>query len=113
PVEGDLEPAHPIAVTLATSSEPIDALPRAKRGSPRIMPDKPKLAITHCASRGLVRSLTFQAVRHCPLLLACANFGRMQTKRTVTRSSIERRSTSGIQRGQDDDTKAYGARTWS
>jgi hypothetical protein len=23
-------------------------------------------------------------------------------------SSIERRSTSGIQRGQDDDTKAYG-----
>jgi hypothetical protein len=26
----------------------------------------------------------------------------------VTRSSIERRSTLDIQRGQDDDTKAYG-----
>jgi len=34
----------------------------------------------------------------------------MQTKRIVTSGSIERRSTLGIQRGHEDDTKAYGAR---
>ena len=32
----------------------------------------------------------------------------MQTRRIVTSTSIERRSTSGIKRGHDTDTKAYG-----
>src|SRR5215475_27814 len=112
-VEGHLEPAQPIAVTLAASSETIDAFLGAKRGSPRIMTDETKLAITDCASRDPVRPVTFQAVRHCSLLLTPAHFGRMQTRRIVTSTSIERGSTSGIQRRRDDDTKAYGARTWS
>src|SRR6516164_9214674 len=77
-VERDLEPAHPIAVTLAASLEAIDAFPGAKRGSPRIMPYETKLAITDCASRSRVRPVTFHAVRHCSLLLACAHFGRMR-----------------------------------
>src|SRR5262249_54439052 len=63
----DLEPAHPIAVTLAARSEVIHALPRAKRGSPRIMANETKFAIADCASRGLVGSMTFQAIRHCSL----------------------------------------------
>jgi hypothetical protein len=68
-VEGDLEPAHPIAVTLAASSEAIDALPGAKLGSPRVVPDETKLAITDCTSRGLPNSKTFARVWHCCLLL--------------------------------------------
>jgi len=75
------------------------------------MPDETKLALTDCASHGLVRPVTFQAVRHCFLLLACAHFGCTKIKRIVTNSSIERRLNSGIQRGRDDDTKAYGAWT--
>jgi hypothetical protein len=63
--ESDLEPAHPIVITLAARPEAIDALPGAKRSSPRIMPDETKLALTDCASHGLVRPVTFQAVRHC------------------------------------------------
>src|SRR3954447_8241539 len=75
------------------------------------MPNETKLALTDCASRGLLGPVTFQAVRHCFLLLACAHFGCTKTKRIVTNGSIERRLSSGIQRGRDDDTKAYGART--
>src|SRR5262249_8781656 len=41
--------------------------------------------------------------------LACVHFGRMQTRRNATGTSIERRSTPGIQRRWGDDTKAYGA----
>jgi len=67
-VKRGLEPAHPIAVTLAASLEAIDALAGAKRGSPRIMPDETKPAITDCASRDPVRPVTFQAVRHFSLL---------------------------------------------
>src|ERR1700750_175652 len=69
-VEGDLEPAHPIAVTFPASSKAIDALLRAKRRSPRIVPDETKPAFTNCASRGTARSTTFGAVEHCSLLLA-------------------------------------------
>jgi hypothetical protein len=67
--EGDLEPAHPIAVTLAASSEAIDALPGAKRGSPRVVPDETKLAITDRTSRDLPSSKTSASVGHCCLLL--------------------------------------------
>ena len=78
-VESDLEPAHPIVVTLAARLEAIDALPGAKLRSPRIMPDETKLALTDCASHGLVRPVTFQAVSHCFLLLAWSklNSGRV------------------------------------
>src|SRR6478735_8870061 len=68
-VEGDLEPAYPIAVTRPASSEAVDALLGTKRGSPRVVPDETKLAITNCASRGSTRSKTFGAVWHCRLLL--------------------------------------------
>src|SRR3954452_14375484 len=67
-VEGDLEPAHPIAVTFPASSEAIDALLGTKRGSPRVVPDETKLAIANCASRGTARSKTFGAVGHWSLL---------------------------------------------
>src|SRR6516164_2162903 len=50
------------------------------------MPEQPKLAITDCASRGLFRPLTFRAVRHCSLLLARANFGRI--RRTTTSAQL-------------------------
>ena len=66
-VKRGLEPAHPIAVTLAASLEAIDTLSGAKWGSPRIMPDETKLALTHCASRGPVSTVTFEAVSHCSL----------------------------------------------
>src|SRR6476646_882423 len=56
PVEGDLEPSHPIAVTFPASSEAIDALLGTMRGSPRVVPDETKLAITKCASRGTAKS---------------------------------------------------------
>ena len=94
-----MEPAHPIVVTLAARLEAIDALPGAKRRSPRIMPDETKLALTDCASHGLVRPVTFQAVRHCFLLLACAHFECAKTKRIVSNGSIERRLSSCIQGG--------------
>src|SRR6476646_11094392 len=68
-VEGDLEPAYPIAVTCPASSEAINALLGTKRGSPRVVPDETKLAITNCASRGSARSMSFGAVGHCSLLL--------------------------------------------
>src|SRR6478609_7093560 len=55
-VEGDSEPVQPIAVTFPASSEAIDALLGTKRGSPRVVPDETKLAITNCASRGTARS---------------------------------------------------------
>src|SRR3954469_23381101 len=87
-VEGDLEPAHPIVVTLAARLEAIDALPGAKRPSPRIMPDETKLALTDCASHGVVGPVTFQGVRHCFLLSACAHFECTKTKRIVTSGSI-------------------------
>jgi hypothetical protein len=68
-VQGDLEPGQPIAVTCPASSEVIDALLGTKRGSPRVVPDETKLAITNCASRGSARSKAFGAVGHCSLLL--------------------------------------------
>src|SRR5258708_10914532 len=72
-VEGDLEPAYPIAVTCPASSEAIDALLGTKRGSPRVVPDETKLAITNCASRGSATSKTFGAVQHCNLLLVLSS----------------------------------------
>src|SRR6201987_2180565 len=72
-VEGDLEPAHPIAVTFPASSEAIDALLGTKRGSPRVVPDETKLAITNCASRGTARSKIFGAVGHWSLLLVLSS----------------------------------------
>lgn len=57
-------------VTPAVCLEAIDALLRAKRRSPRIMPDETKVALTDCALAALVRPKTFEAVRHClPLSL--------------------------------------------
>src|SRR6478672_7476301 len=72
-VEGDLEPAHPIAVTFPASSEAINALLGTKGGSPRVVPDETKLAITNCASRGSARSKAFGAVGHCSLLLVLSS----------------------------------------
>jgi hypothetical protein len=72
-VEGDLEPVHPIAATLATSSEAIDALLGTKLGSPRVVPDQTKLAFTDCTSRGFAGSRTFGAVGHCCLLLVLSS----------------------------------------
>jgi hypothetical protein len=46
----------------------IDALPGTKGGSPRVVPDETKLAITNRASRGSATSKTFGATRHCSLL---------------------------------------------
>jgi hypothetical protein len=69
-VEGDLEPAHPIAVTFPASSKAIDALLGTKRRSPRVVPDETKLAFTNSASRSTARSKTFGAVGHWSLLLA-------------------------------------------
>jgi hypothetical protein len=63
-----LQPAQPIAVTFAASSEAIDAFPGTKRGSPRIVPNETKLSITDCASRGSARFVTFEAAWHCFLL---------------------------------------------
>jgi hypothetical protein len=70
---GDLEPAQPIAVTCPASSEAIDALLGTKGGSPRVVPDETKLAITNCASRGSARSKTFGAVGHYSLLLVLSS----------------------------------------
>jgi hypothetical protein len=68
-VEGDLKPAHPVAVTLAAISEAISALLGTKRNSPRVVPDETKLAITDRASHRLVAPMTFGAVEHCFLHL--------------------------------------------
>jgi hypothetical protein len=65
-----LEPGQPIAVTFPASSEAIDALPGTKGGSPRVVPDETKLAITDSASRGSAMCKTFGAGGHCCLLLA-------------------------------------------
>jgi hypothetical protein len=64
-----LEPGQPIPVTCPARSEAIDALLGTKGGSPRVVPDETKLAITNCASRGSATSKTFGAVQHCSLLL--------------------------------------------
>jgi hypothetical protein len=72
-VQGDLEPGQPIAVTCPASSEAIDALLGTKRGSPRVVPDETKLAITNCASRGSARPKAFGAVGHCNLLLVSSS----------------------------------------
>src|SRR3954471_9110868 len=98
-VESDLEPACPIVVILAARLEAIDALAGAKLRSPRIMPDETKLALTDCASLAFVRAVTFQAVRHCFLFLACVHFGCTKTKRIVTNGSIARRLSSGHPKG--------------
>jgi hypothetical protein len=73
-VEGDPEPAHPIAVTFATSSEAIDAGLGTKRGSPRVVRDEAKFAITDCTSRGFPGSNVFGAAGHCGLLLVSSLF---------------------------------------
>lgn len=91
---------HPIAVTFAARLEKIEALPGTKLGSPRIMPDETKLAPTDCASHGIVKPVTFQAVWHCFLLLACAHFGCAKTKRLIINGSIVRRLSTGIQGGR-------------
>ena len=62
-----MEPGQPIPVTCPASSEATDALLGTKGGSPRVVPDETKLAITNCASRGAARSRTFGAVQHCSL----------------------------------------------
>jgi hypothetical protein len=72
-VEGELEPAHPIAVTFPSSFEAIDAPLGTKRGSPRVMPDETKLAIANCASRASAGSKTFGAVWHCYLLFVLSS----------------------------------------
>ena len=72
-VEGDLEPGQPIPITCPASSEAIDALLGTKGGSPRVVPDETKLAITNRASRGSARSQTFGAVQHCSLLLVLSS----------------------------------------
>jgi hypothetical protein len=72
---GDLEPGQPIAVTCPASCEASDALLGTKGGSPRVVPDETKLAITNCASRGSARSRpkAFGAVRNCSLLLVLSS----------------------------------------
>jgi hypothetical protein len=68
-----LEPGQPIAVTCPANSKAIDALLGTKGGSPRVVPDETKLAITNCASRGSATSGTFGAVQHCSLLLVLSS----------------------------------------
>ena len=65
-VQGDVQPGKPTAVTGPAGSQAINALVGTKRGSPRVVPDETKLAITNCASRGPAK--TFGAVGHCGLL---------------------------------------------
>jgi hypothetical protein len=72
-VKGYLGPAQPIAVACSASSEAIDALLCTKGGSPRVVPDETKLAITNCASRGSARSKTFGAVGHGGLLFVLSS----------------------------------------
>jgi hypothetical protein len=110
-VEGDLEQAHPIAVTFPASSKAIDALLGTKRRSPRVVPDETKLAFTNSASRSTARFNAFGAVEHCSLLLALSQlcvdhpfslshlmslyepvrFSSMQLKTITISNSIERR----------------------
>src|SRR6516164_10041849 len=66
-LQADSEPRQPVAINLPASFEAIDALPGTKRGSPRVVPDETKLAITSCAS--FAGSRTFRGVGHCSLLL--------------------------------------------
>jgi hypothetical protein len=116
-VHGDLEPGQPIAITRPASSEAIDAVLGTKRGSPRVVPDEAKFAITDCASRGSSKSKTFGAVEHCSLLLvlsslfvdhpfsrshfmsSCA-FQRIQPKTWRSAAQLNVGKSSGIQRGQ-------------
>src|SRR5215469_13152069 len=63
-----MEPRQPIAVTCLASSEAIDALPGAEGGSPRVVPDESKPAVTDCAARGRAMSGIFRAVGHWCLL---------------------------------------------
>jgi hypothetical protein len=64
---------QPIPVTCPASSEAIDALLGTKGGSPRVVPDETKLAITNSASRDSATPKTFGAVQHCSLLLVSSS----------------------------------------
>jgi hypothetical protein len=99
PVESDLEPAHPIVITLPARLEEVDALPGAKRRSPPMVSDETKLSLTDRTSHGLATPVTFQAGRHCFLLLVYAHFECAKTKRIVTNGSIERRLSSAHPKG--------------
>jgi hypothetical protein len=65
-----LEPGQPIAVICPASREATDALSVTKGGSPRVVPDETKPAVTNRAARGSIGSKTFGAVEHGNLLLA-------------------------------------------
>jgi hypothetical protein len=67
-VQVDSEPGQPVAVTFAASFEAIDALPGAKSGSPRVVPDETKLAFTNGASRASAMIEAFGEVGHGDLL---------------------------------------------
>jgi hypothetical protein len=81
------------------------------------VPDQAKFAFTDCASRSFAK--TFGAVGHSCLLLiyrSCLlahvmNVGiPMHAAKTITiAGSIERKSSAGVQKAHEDDTKAYGA----
>jgi hypothetical protein len=72
-IQGDLQPGQPIAVARLASSEASDALPGTKGGSPRVVPDETKPAITSCASRRAAGLKTFGAVGHCSILLVSSS----------------------------------------
>ena len=111
PVDGDLEPAYPIAVTLAASSEAIDALLGAQRGSPRVVPDETKLAITDCASCGSARSKTFGATGHCSLLLVLSSLFVNHPFFTVALHEPERFSNAcSLRRSRSADQSDVGNR---
>jgi hypothetical protein len=59
-----LKQAQPIAITFPASSKAIDALLGTNRGSPRVVPEETKLAVTDCASRSSAVSRTLGAVAH-------------------------------------------------
>jgi hypothetical protein len=68
-----LEPGQPIAIICPASFEAIDAVLGTKRGSPRVVSDEAKFALTDRASRGSSKSKTFGAVGHCSLLLVLSS----------------------------------------
>lgn len=71
-----MEPGQPIPVTCPARSEAVDALPGTKGGSPRVVSDETKLAITNCASLGSARSRAFGTVQHCSLLFVLSSYYR-------------------------------------
>jgi hypothetical protein len=62
---------QPIAVVGPAALEAVEALLGTQSSSPRIVPDKTELAVTHGASHGSAMFKTFGAVGHDYLHSVC------------------------------------------